>query len=328
MSSLLEQSIFNIIDNYLLFFISKENVTGIAYGHKYIKGLDTKTPCLIVYVKKKLPKNKLTKHNLIPSNFLGITTDVVENVKFKISTSTPPKTKQGFYPRLLFRKRPLTGGYSIGNIKSKSSGTLGGIVFDNRDETPYILSNNHVLSDESRFPLGSYILQPSAGILGAFTFNSVARLSKVVNLNYIGDNALKKISSKNPVQKKYSNIMDVALAEVKPKVSYSKEVFRVGAINGTSSVKVGDRIQKVGAFSGYTRGTVLSLHFTVVMDMRYGNSIFINQINTTSMSEEGDSGSLVLNENNKVIGLLIGGSDGTSVITPIDVILKVLNVHF
>jgi hypothetical protein len=46
-----------------------------------------------------------------------------------------------------------------------------------------------------------------------------------------------------------------------------------------------------------------------------------------SMSAPGDSGSIVLDEENYVIGLLYAGSDSATLINPINPVLKALNVE-
>ena len=75
-------------------FISYEGVLGIGYGTKRIKGKDTKTTAVVVFVEKKLPKEKVKKGELIPKTFASLPTDV-EEVHFKRKKSR--KGDKGLY---------------------------------------------------------------------------------------------------------------------------------------------------------------------------------------------------------------------------------------
>ncbi|MCQ2560157.1 MAG: S1 family peptidase [Clostridia bacterium] len=56
--------------------------------------------------------------------------------------------------------------------------------------------------------------------------------------------------------------------------------------------------------------------------------IFEEQFATTPMSDNGDSGSLLLNRNKKAVGLLFAGSNRITYATPINRILKHFNIRF
>lgn len=59
--------------------MKKAGVTGCAIGYKQVGGLQTDELCLVCYVKKKLPEEKLKKKDIIPKEIQGISTDVIES---------------------------------------------------------------------------------------------------------------------------------------------------------------------------------------------------------------------------------------------------------
>ena len=54
---------------------------------------------------------------------------------------------------------------------------------------------------------------------------------------------------------------------------------------------------------------------------------FVDQLMTTGMSQGGDSGSVVLDMDRYVVGLLFAGSDVATMINPIQAVLSALNVQ-
>ncbi len=58
--------------------IKRKNVFGVGHGFKEIEGKLTDKPAIIVYVKEKLNKEKISQDELIPKEIDGIQTDVVE----------------------------------------------------------------------------------------------------------------------------------------------------------------------------------------------------------------------------------------------------------
>ena len=60
------------------------NVVGVGIGTKIIKGISTPRQCIKIYVREKLPRNKLQKNELIPRKLNGIETDVEEIGRLKV----------------------------------------------------------------------------------------------------------------------------------------------------------------------------------------------------------------------------------------------------
>ncbi|MPQ44955.1 hypothetical protein [Clostridium tarantellae] len=316
MSSLIEKSVVDIIKNYYSFFSSKSNVIGIGFGNKSIKNMDTKEPCLHVLVEKKIPLNKLYKHDIISSNFLGIKTDIIQCGSFDFLNSNTNKSKNENINKLNFcsRKRPIQAGYSVGVYGDPFTGTLGAIVFGNKKNTPYILSNNHVLADDNKYEKGTYILQPAAGFGGNYYHNVIATLTLAIKQYFDGVTI---------------NYTDAAIAEIFYKMEYDTSIPYIGKIKGVAKAYPTMAIRKTGATTGYTTGhvgtTFLKLNTTTEDG---GTYLMENQIFANRMSEAGDSGSVVVDNNNNAVGLLMGANKYGSIINPIDKTLNLLDVHF
>src|SRR4029434_3130556 len=110
----------------------------------------------------------------------------------------------------------------------------------------YILSNNHVLADENRYPKGGSIVQPGALDGGSPTADRVAKLSRFVRLE--------------PGQ---ANFVDCAIAKLNSAVQPDVHKLKgIGTLAGQrDGVLVGDVVHKVGRTTGvrHGRGTAFEL---------------------------------------------------------------------
>ena len=175
------------------------------------------------------------------------------------------------------------------------AGTFGALVKDSADQ--YILSNNHVLADESRLPAGAPIFQPGLLDGGSVNTDQIAALSKFIPL----------LSSGNKV--------DCAVAKVTSKKLVTKEVLHIGAPTGTADAVIDMSVHKFGRTTSYTVGHIKSINTDVTVGYDTGNFVFQEQIiivgtNRHPFSKAGDSGSLILERStNKAVGLLFAGSN-------------------
>ncbi|MPQ43807.1 hypothetical protein [Clostridium tarantellae] len=310
MSSLLENSIKDMINNYDKVFFHKSNVIGVGLGVKNIKGMNTKEPCLHVLVKEKVPLNKLNKKDIVPSSFLGIKTDIINCGGFKLSGESPITKINNI--NLKSRIRPIKPGINIAAFNGEIGGTLGAIVFGNKKNTPYILSCNHILADNNELEVGEYIVQPEPP--PDYYHNLVAFLSKAIRLDF---------------EEKGINIVDAAIAEIPSYVKYTEEIPYIGKVKNIADPYITMRVRKTGCVSGYTEGVIKTINTKVRISNIYGEKLmFKDQIIASYMSEIGDSGSIVVDSYNNAIGLLMGLSKEYTIINPITKILNYLNVHF
>ena len=121
--------------------------------------------------------------------------------------------------------------------------------------------------------------------------------------------------------------MDCALAKPLTPDLVSPDILNIGVPIGVGTATLGTPLQKMGRTTGYTTGQITQLAVTVSVD--YGGKIatFRNQLMAGAMSQGGDSGSAVLDMNQRVVGLLFAGSNTTAIINPIQLVLDALQVQ-
>jgi hypothetical protein len=288
--------------------LARQNVTGIAVGHKIKDEKETGDVCLTVFVESKVEKAYLNDSELIPAKIGKYKTDVVESgILFAGSEIT-----------LRNKIRPAKGGYSVGHYRV-TAGTIGACV---KDAVPavgvtgkyYILSNNHVLANVNDAFINDPILQPGSFDGGTNPADIIARLSRFVPIHF------------NPL---IANQVDCAIAEGNFD-DLDREIFWTGYVNGTNPLPtVGMQVQKCGRTTGHTTGTITGLNATV--NVNYGGgrvARFVNQIITSNMSAGGDSGSLICDMNNKAVGLLFAGSNLITIANPIGLVMSRLGIKF
>lgn len=280
-----------------------QNVVGTGVGEKYVNGLPTGEPAILVFVEKKLPKNGTigihSAEDIVPSSLDNIPTDVIEVGKI---------VKQQFKRRV----RPLIPGFSCGH-GDITAGTIGGF-FKDRDGDIVVLSNNHVIANENSAQIGDLIYQPgpldASRITGFGGWDNPAALPYFATLkNFV------KINSGN-------NLQDSAIAKIHPRfleLGMIKPEYPVigKKATGWGVAKVGDQLQKCGRTTGHTTGSVLALNGTFTVGYDFGPAEFKNCIVTTFMSRGGDSGSVIYDLNMNAVGLLFAGSDRVTIHNPI-----------
>lgn len=278
-------------------FFSLPNVNGIAIGHKIINGIDTGVLCLKVLVEKKVPEDELSPLAKIPALYDGILTDVVEVGEIKALANTS-------------KVRPTVGGISIGVAGTNTVGTLGCLVTTGAGSglNTYVLSNNHVMALSNTAPIGSLILQQGQGDGGANPGDGIANLSSYITINFTAP---------------ATNLVDCAIAKVSNLSLVSSPIISIGNITGIASAVINNFVQKSGRTTGYTTGTITGVNATITVNYgAFGSAIFIHQIITTPMSSPGDSGSIILDSSNRVIGLLFAGSSQFTAMNDIRDVLK------
>lgn len=209
----------------------------------------------------------------------------------------------------------LRSGDTIGHFQLRGVGTLGCFVEDSNAKINF-LSNNHVIANINKGKRGDeIILYYFDEEIGRFKRKKIAGyLEKFV-----------KLLETEP------NEIDAALGI--PESYYELKYYSSFRPIGVSLAQIGTRVKKLGAVSSITKGFVYDTERTReiwIGDIPY---LFINQIVIKSNSQEpfslpGDSGSLILNEGNKVLGLLFAGSEhlGYTFANPINNIVKRMEV--
>jgi hypothetical protein len=211
-------------------------------------------------------------------------------------------------------------GVSGGNVNDITarfccSGTLGSLV--NASGVNYILSNNHVLARVDQAAVGEDISQP-----GRIDFN--CQLPPIVA----------DFTKASPLG---SNV-DAALAQLRPNTMDSSGFIEdIGTISrNVKAPTVGLAVAKSGRTTGLTTGSISSINTSVSVQYQkncgsgkkfvvsYTNQVVIN---SSTFSAGGDSGSLIVSNNNchQPVALLFAGSSTSTIGNPIGEVLSKLS---
>lgn len=302
----------------------KPNVVLVGKGHKIVKGIDTGRDAIVVGVSHKVPLAVLKKREIIPLNIKGVETDVIEVGEIRALRTT--------------KQRPAPGGVSIGHYKI-TAGTLGMVV--KKDGIRHILSNNHVLANSNDAYIGDSIYQPGPHD-GGTEADTIAHLVSFEPIQFIGAsdcpignfvvNAWNKLAGLLRRQTRLqaitevTNLVDCAIASPIKDEDISDEILEIGIPTGFAEVEIGTKVKKSGRTTGLNEGMVTILE--AIVQVGYGSkvAVFTDQIITSKLAEGGDSGSVVLNENNEVIGLLFAGSDQVTIVNDIFSVIDALEL--
>ncbi len=274
--------------------LPKANVIGVAVGHKWTNGQSTGEEALLVLVSQKVPLNQLKPEDIIPPIIDGVKTDVVGKCGF-----LRPHADTARY-------RPIPAGVSTGHLWV-TAGTLGG-WFTDRSGDIVALSNNHVLAAENRGLEGHLAFQP--GIYDAPKWGSWRGLEAPFSqYPYYGQLKGNYVRLQNT-----GNVQDSAIARVAhPSLAWGT-ILEIGTPTGfRDDVPINLSVMKRGRTTRLTHGKVIGIHATVQVWYDDGILTFEDQVITTGMSAGGDSGSLGLDGDRKIWGLLYAGSDTITV---------------
>lgn len=294
--------------------LKRPGVTGVDVGYKYVDGKKTDEIALRVHVaeKKDVPPDQK-----IPETINGVRTDVLQN-KFvlhpvsMLEQDIRPEVDSNTYD-------PLQGGISIGPCRAVNgsvfAGTLGAIVFDNVSNAPMMLSNFHVMAVDNEWRVGDIMVQPSRIEGGSCLINVVGSLQRTA----LGEE------------------VDCAVASITARDS-TNQIVDIGPITGTANAELGMAIRKRGRTTGLTFGFIDSIALTISLD--YGNGIhtktlrnqigvMVDSTRSAVFGDHGDSGSVIVDDKGRIIGLYFAGSDNGTMGTanPIQSVLDVLNIN-
>ena len=302
-------------------------VVGVDFGFKEIAGETTDQLALIVNVVEKKEKSELDPTEIIPAEFKGVPTDVIKVPKIK-----------PLHCEDMQHHSPLVGGISVTNFivgptNSPAVGTLG--FFATIDGVPgpenvALISNNHVLMAFGA-KVGDTIYQPKH-----VEEDGKVKLTGDVRERYpsgkthnAGQEGHHSYQYQGGTTAQY--YLDCASAKIDISisswcntncgVSFKNEIRGLN-INGNSAIADVARVQqadlppqpgveyvvyKVGRTTGKTKGKVVSV--TALGDGGEKNMIKIEATQKDcngilQFAAEGDSGSALINEENKLVGLI------------------------
>ena len=293
------------------------NIVGVGIAEKIVDGKPTGVLAVKFFVKTKYPKGSV--RSVLPKTIDGVPTDVEQAGTFRaFARRGGAAAAQATLPNPRARARPALPGSSIGfriaGDQYVMAGTFGALV--RTSSQVYILSNNHVMADENRLPLGSAIFQPGLLDRGRVESDKIAELTRFVKL-----------------QANRFNKIDAAIARPLNRNLVAREVLHIGAPNGTAAAAIDMMVHKFGRTTSYTVGRVVSVNTDVTVEYETGNFTFENQIiiqgaNRQMFSDQGDSGSLILQRGtNRAIGLLFAGGPDHTIANHIGDVLRSLRVQ-
>jgi hypothetical protein len=211
-------------------------------------------------------------------------------------------------------------GVSGGNINDRTnrfccSGTLGALVTGGGAN--YILSNNHVLARTDAAAIGEDISQPGLIDNNCAIPPIVADLSAFVPLG---------------------NNVDAAIAQLRAgAMNTTGSIMDIGTISSVvRAPAVGLSVAKSGRTTGLTTGTISAINASINVQYQRGCGkgkkfvvSYTGQVVITgsSFSAGGDSGSLIVSNNNchQPVALLYAGSSTTTIGNPIGEVLTKLS---
>lgn len=323
-----------------------DGVVAVGVGYKTVEGIVTDDLSVVVSVVEKVPVEALGAGQLIPesvaySGDISIPTDVVETGLIEALRTS--------------KHRPAPGGVSIGHF-GITAGTLGCLVRDRGEDPPdpppdppmcpialsvtkamnkaaeltgstvrlipvriqaedndiFILSNNHVLANSNEAEVGDAILQPGPYDGGTLT-DTIAELERFIPIDFSSGGV---------------NYIDAAIARPLSPIDVVNDILELGPPTGVADVELGMALLKSGRTTELTSGVVIQTDVTVAVQYNPGQvATFQDQILAGDMSAGGDSGSLVVDENNAATGLLFAGSDTVTVLSPMHYVLDLLEVE-
>lgn len=291
----------------------EQNVVGVGIGEKTSNGISTGVLAVKLLVRVKYPNTAIPDADMLPTEIDGLPVDIEQVGTFRRFAAAPAAAM----PNPLGRFRPARPGSSIGFEdplhKIVMAGTFGAVA--KKGSKLFVLSNNHVLADENKLPIGSPIYQPGLLDGGKTSTDRIAALSKFIAL-----------ATGTP------NKVDCAIAEAASANALSKDILFIGPPSGTADAAIDMQVHKFGRTTGYRVGRITSIETDVTVGYEMGNVQFTNQIlivgrNNQPFSAAGDSGSLILERGtNHAVGLLFAGSTSHTIANHIGDVLQALGV--
>jgi hypothetical protein len=330
-----DQELFDIARRAAKAFAHLPNVHSVGIGGRERAGKPTGEVVLKVFVRQKLPGDRLDPAAIIPASFEGIPTDVIpagDPKRLVLVPGMEPKTEaQLDASDDESRERPLLGGTLIEPDDESGAGTLGLIVEaleDNR--MVFAVTAYHVVFESRLQERPAEVGQPTP------SHSCTACCRGVIGKFFGGFKA--GAGEPPPVPR----VLDYALIRLDAGLEWLNEVKDIGVLFDFYELQVSDvvpltyQVRKRGYRTRLTGGIVqaigvarpplptippgatadeidslfVELHNTESIAIR-PNPIAANPGAPVIFANHGDSGSALVNDDNKVVGLLWGGLPGS-----------------
>jgi hypothetical protein len=312
-------------------FAHLPNVHSVGVGGRERGGRPTGEIVLKVFVRQKLPSDRLDRRGTIPESFEGVPTDVVPAAipeKLALVPGIELLTADQYDAMEdQSRERPLVGGTMIEPDDESGAGTLGFIVEaleDNR--MVFAVTNYHVVFDNRALERPAEVGQPTP------SHSCTACCRGVIGKFFGGFHAGAVAPAPFP------RALDYALIRLDAGLEWKNEVKEIGVLEDTYNLKVSDivmhtyQVRKRGFVTHLTGGIVHAIGIArppdpvippgatdAEIDAIFAEQFFQESIAirpnaipaspgaTVLFATHGDSGSALVNDANQVVGLLWGG---------------------
>ena len=253
-------------------------ITSVGVGAKEVRGEVTFDMAYRVYVDRKLPKDELLREWRIPERIRGINTDVLPKTPTEMILDDS-------------KHRPLRGGSQVKNqfVEGDNdllAGTIGCLV---RLDTPVqeicALSCEHVLA-AGQAQLQTLVGQPRYVVsCCCCTYNQIGKL----------------------IDFRKNDVVDCAVAQLDQDIvnevisgNTLNDVVGIGTLAGVEQAVCFEAVRKRGRTTELTTGTVVDIIFE-------NSQILVHPTDpgpNPTFAARGDSGAVIVNANDRVIGLL------------------------
>lgn len=268
-----------------------KGVIGVDVDLKQVKGQKTDNYSITVYVKRKIAKDELSAEDAIPSEIEGIVTDIIECPN--VWPSSEPAEQSAAEVK---SKKPqtgvLSGGLDISNQYNLGGyGTLGIVVLSNK--VPTALSCAHVMLSPPPQP-GQGVIEPSGPNGGTYPADSIGTVSAASYNQFVYN-------------------IDAALVPIQGRFSNVGHVQNIGNVTGWGTAAINQSVTKMGVTTGLTQGITVSTTLTWSYTTSLGPCTLFNQIKVenvggTTFALPGDSGSVVVDSNHLMVGMVVAGA--------------------
>jgi hypothetical protein len=301
--------------------LNRPGVTGVGLGLRKRDGQLTDEVVVKVFVAHKQKETHLAAAAVLPRTLTApegaIGVDVEEMLPPDIPPLHPPRVDATMAEaRLRVPRRPAVGGASVAH-HAFPVGTVALGVRHRQSGAHCILSCSHVLSQLGAAHRGDAVLQPASADGGALPWSLIGQVVGWTPVAFGGGE---------------SNVADAAIAICAPGQARSW-VDGIGPITEVApAVKPGARVHKVGRATGLTSGIVTVVGASVrpnyaALGFGATPALFVNQIVAEIPCAYGDSGSLLMDEKNRAVGILFGGTrQGHTWFNPFDAVCAALDI--
>jgi hypothetical protein len=277
-------------------------VHSVGLGGRMRNGQPTGELVLKVFVSTKRDPSSLSPSELVPKEFEGIPTDVMEGPEPHPAAAPAGAVLGGPYSVDVGRQRPLRGGMQLAGEHCVGKGTIG--FFARIDEpTPRIVAvtAHHALfsnaaAEEPNMRVGSPTADDSVSDCCRDIFGSFLKGYRDAS-------------------------MDIAIIKVEAKQTYYPQIEDIGVVNGQHDITAAEAatttfpVRKRGRTTRVTGGTVQGIGVTHVSGTPANYMVIkpnASASGTATFADWGDSGAAIVNDANDIVGVLFGMSSLTA----------------